>query len=82
MITACNGGGGGGTALLGGTSLLSSGGSDVEHEIEIIGNIDPCCTPAGCEPNCVPAVTPEPASMVLIGGGMLAMAYINRKRKA
>lgn len=71
FITACNGGGGGGSALLGVGSLFSGSGG---------GEAGPGLLPGGGE-QVASLVNPEPASMLLIGSGMAAMAYVNRKRK-
>lgn len=71
FITACNGGGGGGSALLGVGSLFSGTGGG--------GEAGPGLLPGGDQ---VASLTnPEPASMLLVGSGMAAMAYFNRKRK-
>ena len=76
-LIGCGGGGGGGSASLGLGSLFGGGGSSISgfgSEITTLVLLD---QGGGGIPT---LHNPEPATMLLFGTGMAAMAYMRRKR--
>jgi len=82
-LYGCNGGGGGGgiaglvgSLLSGGSAGGTGGGTGGEGGLLTLNSIPP----VGGE-NVATLTNPEPASMLLIGGGMMAMAYMKNRKK-
>ena len=83
FASGCNGGGGGGSSLVGSLFSASSDGSTLGGGPGSVGGLGGIDGGGGVTGASLASIhNPEPTTMLLVGGGMMAMAYFRNRNNS